>query len=81
MNISTDVQIDMSVLTHEPANVYHANSAHYLGSHGLGDFRRCPLLHHKDSLGLIPEYDLILPSVAMSIFAHARRHRPCRFPP
>jgi len=52
-----DVLIDLGVLTHESENAYHAKAGEYLGSHGLADFRKCPLLHHKDCLGLIEDVD------------------------
>jgi hypothetical protein len=41
----------------EPADVYHAQSRHYLSSHGLAEFRRCPLLFQQKRLGLIPSED------------------------
>ena len=45
------------VLIAEPAEEYHAKSAEYVGSHGLGDFRQCPLLFRKRQLGLIEQVD------------------------
>ncbi len=45
------------VLIREPADVYHAKAAEYLGSHGLADFRKCPLLFRRKELGLIPDED------------------------
>ncbi len=53
----SDIRIDLDVLIHEPEDVYHVKAAEYLGSHGLGDFRKCPLLHFKNCLGLIPDID------------------------
>ncbi len=45
------------VVTHEPAEVYHAKAGEYLTSHLLADFRRCPLLYHRKRLGLIQDED------------------------
>ncbi len=42
-------------LIHEPAEAYHAKSGHYLSSHLLADFRKCPLLYHRKRSGLIAE--------------------------
>ncbi len=39
----------------EPANVYHAKARHYLSSHQLGDFRKCPALYHRKRMGLLPD--------------------------
>lgn len=44
-------------LIREPAEVYHAQSRQNLSSHGLADFRRCPLLYRRKQLGLIPDTD------------------------
>lgn len=41
----------------EPADVYHGKSDHYLSSHALADFRKCPELFHRKQLGLIPDSD------------------------
>jgi len=46
-----------SFLIREPADVYHAKSAEYLTSHGLADFRKCPLLFRRKELGLIEDKD------------------------
>jgi len=46
-----------SFLIREPADVYHAKSAEYLTSHGLADFRKCPLLFRRKELGLIEDED------------------------
>ncbi|RIK77251.1 MAG: hypothetical protein DCC68_17695 [Planctomycetota bacterium] len=42
-------------LIHEPAEAYHAKSGHYLSSHLLADFRKCPLLYHRKVSGLVAE--------------------------
>jgi hypothetical protein len=55
--IMDDIFIDPALLIHETEDQYHANADKYLTSHGLADFRKCPLLHHKDSLGLIEDID------------------------
>ncbi|MCY2928199.1 MAG: PD-(D/E)XK nuclease-like domain-containing protein [Planctomycetota bacterium] len=52
-----DIDIDLGVLIHEPEELYHSKADEYLGSHSLADFRRCPLLHFKDCMGLIPDFD------------------------
>jgi hypothetical protein len=46
-----------NVLAHEPADVYHAQAKDYLTSHQLGDFRKCPLLYRRKTLGLIADED------------------------
>jgi len=46
-----------SVVTHEPAEVYHAKAKEYLSSHQLGDFRKCPLLYHRKRTGRIADED------------------------
>ena len=53
--IKTIPSID--VLTREPAETYHAQSANYLGSHALADFRRSPLLYHRKKTGVVPDQD------------------------
>lgn len=47
----------MDWITHEPADVYHAQSksGKYMSSHLLGDFRSSPLLYRKKVLGQIVE--------------------------
>ena len=35
----------MSFLIHESAEEYHAKAKHYLSSHQLADFRKCPQLY------------------------------------
>ena len=49
-----DEQLDLRILTREPADVYHAKAKDYLSSHWLAEFRRCPLLYHRKRLGLVP---------------------------
>ena len=49
--------IDLSVLTAEPAEEYHARAADFLSSHRLLDFMRCPWLYQKQRLGLIEDKD------------------------
>lgn len=51
-------QIDASPLplVHEPAEAYHAKAGHYLSSHLLADFRKCPLLYHRRVSGLVAEH-------------------------
>lgn len=49
--------VDMSLLTHEPADVYHAKRDKFLSSHLLAEFRRNPLLYRKKQLGLVQEED------------------------
>src|SRR5262245_45087788 len=46
---------DLSCLIAEPAAVYHARSRELVTSHGLRDFRKCPLLFRRKQLGEIPE--------------------------
>lgn len=46
-----------SVITHEPAEEYHAHAKEYLSSHQLADFRKCPRLYHRKRMGLIPDED------------------------
>jgi hypothetical protein len=52
-----DALVDMSILTHEPADVYHAKRDKFLSSHQLAEFRRNPLLFHKKQLGMVQEED------------------------
>jgi len=67
---TAELHIDMSVLSHEPADAYHARGGEYLGSHALGKFQLCPLLYHKDRLGLIAETDR--PAYLLGQAAHCR---------
>lgn len=48
---------NIDFLTQEPAEHYHAQSKHYLGSHALADFRRSPLLYHRKKAGFIQDED------------------------
>lgn len=44
-----------SIVTHEPAELYHARSQEYLSSHQLADFRKCPLLYQRKKTGQFVE--------------------------
>jgi hypothetical protein len=46
-----------TVVTHEPAEEYHARAKEYLTSHQLGDFRKCPLFYHRKKHGHIADED------------------------
>ena len=46
-----------SPIIEEPMEEYQARSKQRLTSHQLGDFRKCPALHRKKKLGLIPDED------------------------
>lgn len=46
-----------SFLIQEPADVYHAKAKHYLSSHQLADFRKCPLLYYRKKQDLISDSD------------------------
>jgi hypothetical protein len=37
----------LSFLIHESADEYHAKAKHYLSSHQLADFRKCPQLYYR----------------------------------
>jgi hypothetical protein len=52
-NTSYTTQPSKSVLIQESASVYHAKAEHYLSSHQLADFRKCPLLFYQKKQGLI----------------------------
>jgi len=52
-----NLKIDLSVLTAEPADEYHAKKGEYLSSHQLLDFIACPWLYRKKQLGLIDDVD------------------------
>ena len=43
------------VFLREPAEVYHRQAKHYLSSHQLADFRKCPLLYHRKRTGQFVE--------------------------
>lgn len=53
----TSTRIDLRFLIREPADVYQAKADHYLSSHALAEFRRCPLLYHRKQLDLVPDRD------------------------
>lgn len=61
--------VDMSILTHEPADLYHAKRDKFLSSHQLAEFRRNPLLFHKKQQGLVQEEDR--PAYLIGQAAHA----------
>jgi len=56
-NSSTNVPGRLGCVVEEPAETYHAKAAEHLSSHGLADFRKCPLLFHKKRQGLIEDED------------------------
>jgi len=64
------INIDINVLTAEPADAYHAKAGEYLSSHQLMDFIKCPRLHHKKALGLIEDRDS--PAYLVGRAAHVR---------
>jgi len=53
----TTPAVSCSWLRREPAEVYHARRGECLTSHGLAEFRSCPLLFRRKELGLIPDRD------------------------
>jgi len=59
MTVTNDksARIDLRSLIREPEDVYHAKRSHYLTSHKLAEFRRCPLLYRRRDVGLIPDID------------------------
>ncbi|MEX0653674.1 MAG: PD-(D/E)XK nuclease-like domain-containing protein [Phycisphaeraceae bacterium] len=65
-----DVTIDLSVLTAEPADEYHAKAGEYLSSHQLLDFMACPWLYRKKQLGLIVDSDS--PALLVGRATHVR---------
>jgi len=70
MRTRDDICIDISILTCEPAEQYHAKAGEYLSSHQLLDFIRCPWLHRKKALGLIEDKDS--PAYLVGRAAHVR---------
>src|SRR3990170_4810584 len=64
-----DVLVDVTILTREPADVYHAKRDRFLSSHRLAEFRRNPLLYRKKQLGLVQEEDR--PAYLIGQAAHA----------
>jgi hypothetical protein len=65
-----DVLIDLSVLTAEPAEEYHAKAGEHLSSHQLMDFINCPWLYRKKQLGLVSNADS--PALLIGRAAHCR---------
>ena len=65
-----DINVDLNVLTAEPAEEYHAKAGEYLSSHQLLDFTKSPWLHRKKALGLIEDRDS--PAYLVGRAAHAR---------
>jgi len=65
-----DITIDISVLSVEPAEEYHAKAGEYLSSHQLLDFIKCPWLHRKKVIGLIKDKDS--PAYLVGRAAHSR---------
>ncbi len=68
-NESSGLEADLSFLTREPAEIYHAQRTNYLSSHQLSDFRRDPLLFRKKEVGLVKEEDR--PAYLIGRAAHA----------
>lgn len=66
---SDNFLVDVSLLTHEPADVYHAKRDKFLSSHQLAEFRRNPPLYRKRQLGLVQEEDR--PAYLIGQAAHA----------
>jgi len=56
-------------LTLEPQAVYQEKARHYLTSHQLADFRKCPVLYYRKKMGLIPDEDR--PAYRLGRAAHA----------
>jgi hypothetical protein len=79
-----ELQIDLSVLTVEPAEEYHSKSAKYLSSHQLSDFMRCPYLHHKKRVKLIQDKDspayLVLVQANFAAFFIVRAQKELEMP-
>ena len=65
-----DLMIDLSVLSVEPADEYHAKTGEYLSSHQLIDFMTCPWLYRKKHLGLIADSDF--PALLVGRATHVR---------
>jgi hypothetical protein len=70
MNEDMELNIDLDVLEIESAEEYHAQAKHYLSSHQLLDFMKCPWLQRKKALGLIGDADSS--SFLMGRAAHVR---------
>lgn len=67
---SSNLTIDLDVLSVEPADVYHAKANEYLSSHQLLDFMFCPWLYRKKQLGLIVDQDT--PALLLGRATHVR---------
>jgi len=65
-----DPIVDLSILSAEPADEYHAKAESYLSSHQLLDFMRCPYLHAKKRAGLIADKES--PAYLIGRAAHCR---------
>jgi len=65
-----DLFIDLSILTHEPEEQYHAQAGKYLSSHLLADFRKCPQLYARKVEGLVADEDR--PAYVLGRAAHKR---------
>jgi len=63
-------QIDLDILTTEPAETYHAQAGEYLSSHQLLTYMQCPQLYAKKRAGLIRETDT--PAYFLGRAAHTR---------
>ena len=57
VDFMNDLNIDLSLLTSESEDDYHARAGVFLSSHLLGDFRKCPLLYSRKVNGLIADED------------------------
>ena len=64
------LHIDLDLLTHEPADEYHAKSSEHMSSHQLLDFMKCPWLFRKKRLGLVKDKDT--PTYLVGRAAHVR---------
>jgi len=65
-----DLNIDLNILEAEPAEEYHAKADRFFSSHQLKDFIKCPWLHRKKALGLIP--DKTTPAYLIGTATHVR---------
>jgi len=69
------MSIDTNIFLSEPANEYHSKAEHYLSSHQLIDYLKCPYLYHKKRLGLIPDAEsqaFLLGSAAHTLVLEGR---------
>lgn len=66
----SDTPISLDVLISEPAEQYHGKAGHFLSSHQLLDFMKCPWLHRKKCLGLVA--DSSSPAYLIGEAAHVR---------